>query len=421
MTAYLERLHGTHARSSVQGTASELAHFGRFLARHDPGLSSLAALDRQRHIEPYLTQVAAAVNHRTGQPIAASTAKARIQSVGSFLDAIAEWGWPEAPARRLLFPRDAPKLPHPLPRYLPPDQERALLAALEASPNRLRADALLLMRATGMRIGELTDLELDCVHEVPGSGAWLKIPLGKLLTERMVPIDEETLALIDRITEHRSAGRPLRHPRTGKLADFLLTHQGRRVSADTLRDELRRAAAEAGLDGVVPHQLRHTYATALVNAGCSLQALMALLGHVSAAMSLRYGRLFDATVRNEYQRALTLAKAQLGPVLPGERTQLPLAAITGGNWRDAPLIKARLAGGYCLRTAAQGPCAYANICEHCPNFRSEASFLPVLQLQRADAEALAADATARGWGEEAARHRRLIERLDLLITQANAS
>jgi hypothetical protein len=79
-------------------------------------------------------------------------------------------------------------------------------------------------------------------------------------------------------------------------------------------------------------------------------------------MSLRYGRLFDATIRDEYQRALTLAKAQLGPVLPGDRTQLPLAAVTGGNWRDAPLIKARLAGGYCLRTAAQGPCAYANAC-----------------------------------------------------------
>ena len=157
------------------------------------------------------------------------------------------------------------------------------------------------------------------------------------------------------------------------------------------------------------------------NAGCSLQALMALLGHVSAEMSLRYGQLFDATVRDEYTRALALAKARLGPVLPGERTQLPLAAITGGNWRDAPLIKARLAGGYCLRTAAQGSCAYANICEHCPNFRSEASFLPVLQLQRADAEALAADAAARGWGDEATRHRRLIERLDLLIGQAHAS
>ena len=418
MVAYLERLQGTHARSSVQSTASELAHFGRFLARHDPRLASLALLERQRHIEPYLNEVAEAVNHRTGAPIAASTAKQRIQSVGIFLDAIAEWGWPEAPARRLVFPRDAPRLPHPLPRYLPPDQERALLAALEDSPNRLYADALLLLRATGMRIGELVDLELDCVHEVPGQGAWLKVPLGKLLTERMVPIDEETLKLVDRIVVHRSPGLPLRHPRTGKPADFLLTRQGRRVSADTLREELRRAAGEAGLDGVVPHQLRHTYATALVNAGCSLQALMALLGHVSAEMSLRYGRLFDATVRDEYTRALSLAKARLGPVLPGERTQLP---VIGGNWRDAPLIKARLAGGYCLRTAAQGSCAYANICEHCPNFRSEASFLPVLQLQKADAQALAADAEQRGWRDEAARHRRLIERLDTLITQADAS
>ncbi len=421
MTAYLERLQATLARSTVQGAASELAHFGRFLARHDPGLSSLSLLDRQRHIEPYLNEVAAAVNRRTGHPIAASTAKERIQTVGTFLDAIAEWGWPEAPARRLVFPRDAPRLPHPLPRYLPPDQERALLAALEDSPNRLRADALLLLRATGMRIGELTDLELDCVHEVPGQGAWLKVPLGKLLTERMVPIDEEALEIIDRIVAHRSPGRPLRHPRTGQLADFLLTHQGRRVSADSLREELKSAAAGAGLDGVVPHQLRHTYATALVNAGCSLQALMALLGHVSAEMSLRYGRLFDVTVRDEYTRALALAKAQLGPVLPGNRTELPIAGITGGNWRDAPLIKTRLGGGYCLRAAAQGPCAYANICEHCPNFRSGASFLPVLQLQRADAEALAADAQARGWGEETARHHRLTERLDMLIIQADAS
>ncbi len=44
--------------------------------------------------------------------------------------------------------------------------------------------------------------------------------------------------------------------------------------------ELARAATDAGLDHVTPHQLRHTYATALVNAGVSLQSLMALLGHV---------------------------------------------------------------------------------------------------------------------------------------------
>src|SRR5712691_4633645 len=415
MVAYLERLQGTHARSSVQGTASELAHFGRFLARHDPGLSSLALLDRQRHIEPYLTEVASAVNHRTGQPIAASTAKQRIQSVGSFLDAIAEWGWPEAPARRLVFPRDAPKLPHPLPRYLPPDQERALLAALEASPNRLRADALLLLRATGMRIGHLTDLEVDCVHEVAGQGAWLKVPLGKLKTERMVPLDDETVGLIDRIVVNRSPGRALRHPRTGQLVEFLLTHKGRRVSADTLRDELHRCATEVGVDPVVPHQLRHTYATALVNSGCSLQALMALLGHVSAEMSLRYGRLFDATVRADYERALALAKERLGPVLP-QATPVSIDS----NWRELPLIKACMAGGYCVRTLAQGVCPYTNICEHCPNYRSDSTFLPTLLTQRADAAALVRDAEQRGWGEEAGRQRRLIERLDVVIRQTQA-
>jgi hypothetical protein len=289
------------------------------------------------------------------------------------------------------------------------------VGALETSPHRLRADALLLLRATGLRIGELIDLELDCVHEVPGQGAWLKVPLGKLATERMVPLDEETVALVDRIVAQRSPGRPLRHPRTGGLVDFLLTHQGRRVSADTLRVELHRAAGEAGLDSAVPHQLRHTYATALVNAGCSLQALMALLGHVSAEMSLRYGRLFDVTVRAEYERALAQAKACLGAVLPE-----PTAVTPETDWRAAPLIKARLGGGYCLRSLAQAACPYTNICEHCPNFRSESSLLPVLATQRADTDALAADAAARGWDEEAERHRRLLARLDTLIARAGA-
>jgi len=62
-----------------------------------------------------------------------------------------------------------------------------------------------------------------------------------------------------------------------------------------------------------------------------------------------------------------------------------------------------------------------NICEHCPNFRNDPAFLPILAAQRADAETLAADAAARGWDGEAARHRKLAERLDLLITRTQAS
>ena len=414
LVAYCECAAGTRTRTTMLHIAGRLAHFARFLHGCDPGLSSLAGLDRQRHIEPYLAAVAAARHPHTGAALSASERRSRILTVGRMIDDVIEWGWAEAPPRRLVFPRDVPRLPRPLPRYLPADVDRRLAEALHASPQRLRADSLLLLRATGMRIGELIDLEIDCVHEVPGSGTWLKVPLGKLDTERMVPIDEETLALVDRITENRSPGRPLPHPRTGRPADFLLTHQGRRLSADTLRDELDRAAAQAGLPPVTPHQLRHTYATALVNSGVSLQALMALLGHVSAEMSLRYGRLFDATVRADYEKALNLAKARLGPVL-GECSGPP--PLDDSDWRESPHLKTRLAAGYCVRIPAQGPCSYANICEHCPSLRTDATFLPVLASQRQDAATLAADAATRGWEQEAARHQALVARLDHLMAR----
>src|SRR5262249_39400690 len=194
------------------------------------------------HLDPARAAVAAAPNPRPAAVLSAAERHSRILTVGRMIDDIIEWGWAEAPARRLVFARDVPRLPRALPRYLPAGADRALAAALRASPSPLPAAALLLLRATWMRIRELHHLQLDCVHQVPGAGAWLQVPVGKLDTERMVLIDEDALALVDQITEHRSPGRPLPHPRTGKLADFLLTHQGRRVSADTLRGELHRAA-----------------------------------------------------------------------------------------------------------------------------------------------------------------------------------
>jgi integrase len=424
--AYLERKLGTCRPKTVSSLTTRLAHFGRFLAEHDPDLESLAGLTRQAHIEPYLNSVAHAVSTKTGKAITVADQDRRIRAVDHMLAEITEWGWDDAPPRKLIFRTDHPRRPRPLPRYVPVDADRRLTAALEASTYRLAADALLLARAVGLRIGELLDLELDCVHEIPGHGAWLKVPLGKLDTERMVPLDDETLALIDRITATRSTGQPLPHPRTGRPTQFLFAHHGRRLSQTAVRKELARSAETAGIGHVTPHQLRHTYATALVNAGVSLQALMALLGHVSAEMSLRYAHLFDTTVRAEYERALDLAKGRIGAMpTPTGRSRIP---VTGGgctsgcssddDWRDAPAIKSRLAGGHCLRAPAQGACPYANICEHCPSFRTDTASVAVLAAQRVDTEALIIDAETRGWIDEADRHRRLLTRLDSLIEQS---
>lgn len=419
MIAYLERKRATCRPKTVSSIATRLTHFGVFLADTDPGLTSVARLDRCRHIEPYLTSLVDALDSRTGELITVADRSRRVLAVAGFLADITEWGWPDAPPRKLLFRDDTPKLPRALPRYLPVDVDRRLTEVLSTRPdNVLAAAALRLQRACGLRIGELLDLELDCVHEVPDHGSWLKVPLGKLDTERMIPIDAEILDLIDHIIEQRSPGRAMPHPRYRRPAQFLFTHYGRRLGQQAVRAELSRAAQHAGLDHITPHQLRHTYATALVNAGVSLQALMALLGHASAEMSLRYGRLFDTTVKDEYERALDLAKQQ-ARTPPSGRTSLPLTDITGGrDWKDTPLLKSRMAGGFCLRAPAQGACTYANICEHCPSYRAEPSSLPILAAQRIDAEALARDAAERGWIDEAERHQRLIARLDILINEA---
>lgn len=427
LIAYLERKRATCERKTVSATATRLKHFGIFLTETDPSLTSVRDLDRRRHIEPFLASLVDAVSDKDGTPISIGDRNRRVIAVATFLTDITEWGWDAAPPRRVIFRDDIPKLPQVLPRYLPIDTDRRLTAALIDHPgNPLSARALRLQRACGLRIGELLDLELDCVHEIDGNGAWLKVPLGKLATERMVPLDEETLALVDEIIELRSHGRPFPHPRYRRPAQFLFTSRGRRLTPQAIRHELDHATAAAGLEHVTSHQLRHTYATALVNAGVSLQALMALLGHQSAEMSLRYGRLFDQTVRTEYERALDLAKQNTPSPdpdgsSPAGRTQLPLTVITGGrDWHDTPLLKSRMAGGFCLRAPAQGACSYANICEHCPSYRSEPSSLPILAAQRVDAEALARDAEQRGWIDEADRHHKLIARLDALIADTEA-
>src|SRR5690606_27275526 len=102
------------------------------------------------------------------------------------------------------------------------------------------------------------------------------------------------------------------------------------------------------------------------------------------------------------------ARPTVAPTSPGQND----------DWRTTATIKTALAGGYCLRAPVQGPCAYADLCEHCPAYRTTIEHIPVLTAQRDDAAVLAQDATDRGWDAETERHLRLISRLNTHIEQA---
>lgn len=147
--AYLERLVGTHAPSTRKGIGIYLADFGRTLSTIDPELASLADLDRHRHIEPYLNAVARSRRRHDDQLLSVGDQRNRILAVSRFLADITEWGWPEAPGRKLIFSRDIPRRPRALPRYLPPETDRRLTGALQTSDNRQLAGCA----AAGPRYG----------------------------------------------------------------------------------------------------------------------------------------------------------------------------------------------------------------------------------------------------------------------------
>jgi hypothetical protein len=136
LTAYLTLKKATCTAKTVSSLASRLMHFGRFLTETDPGLDTLAGLDRQRHIEPYLASVAEAPSSKKDAVITPGEQQRRVLAAAGLLTDITAWGWEQAPGCLLIFPGDIPRLPKVLPRYLPVDAGRRLGDALRASPNQ---------------------------------------------------------------------------------------------------------------------------------------------------------------------------------------------------------------------------------------------------------------------------------------------
>jgi integrase len=196
----------------------------------------------------------------------------------------------------------------------------------------LLANTLLLTRLTGMRIGETADLSVDCLRHLSGDDWSLHVPLGKLHNDRLVPADEQVRTIVARLQYLRTL------PGTEGPAPpgFLLPRpKGREDLCNRLRAALGEAAEKAGITAhVVPHQMRHTYATTLLRAGISLPALMKLLGHRTANMTLRYVEI----TQNDLQREFHLARQNPRYLVPLP----PAASIQDTDTVDAPAVVERI-------------------------------------------------------------------------------
>ena len=235
----------------------------------------------------------------------------------------------------LMRREDFPLRAHYLPRPLSLEDDQRLQQELRRTDDLL-CNALLLMRATGLRLGECTHLSLNCLRQV-GPEEWaVLVPLGKLRSERLVPVDPEVQRIVARILALRALAPP---SKLAKSQGLLLPSRGGYFALrDTLRRALAQAAKRAGCSThVMSHRLRHSYATEMLRLGVSLPALMQLLGHKDISMTLRYDQVTQQDLQREFHQArqnaahphrlptLPLLKAVPSADLPGIRQALQAA------------------------------------------------------------------------------------------------
>nr|WP_232291826.1 site-specific tyrosine recombinase XerD [Frankia sp. QA3] len=326
---YLHHLEGERglAQNSVLAYRRDLRRYLNHLSAH--GLCSLDAVG-----EAEVAGFAAALRagDDTHPPLAAASVARMLVAVRSLHRFAADEGDVSEDVSRPVRP---PTPPRKLPKALTVDQVTAVLAAAAGTPQagvagaadraadpapvepteavrRLRASALLeLLYGTGARISEAVGLDVD---ELDLEAAAVRLH-GKGGRDRIVPLGRYATAAL---TDYLRAGRPsLAGPRSG--AAVFLSRRGNRLSRQSAWTVLRTAAAQAGVDGVSPHVLRHSFATHLLDGGADVRVVQELLGHASVSTTQIYTLVTVDRLREVYATSHPRA---LGTDRPG----------AGGGW-----------------------------------------------------------------------------------------
>ncbi|MDX1454292.1 MAG: site-specific tyrosine recombinase XerD [Gammaproteobacteria bacterium] len=191
---------------------------------------------------------------------------------------------------------DMPKLSRPLPKSLSEEEVERLLAAPDiGDPLGLRDRAMLeVLYATGLRVSELTALQLDEVNLRQGV---VRI-MGKGDRERLVPLGEEAMRWLEKFL---AEGRPqiLRRRQTVYLFP---TRRSDHMTRQAFWHIIKRYAEQAGISkSLSPHTLRHAFATHLLNNGADLRVVQMLLGHSDVSTTQIYTHVARERLKELHQ------------------------------------------------------------------------------------------------------------------------
>jgi integrase/recombinase XerD len=196
-----------------------------------------------------------------------------------------------------------PKLASRLPKAITIEQMgRVLDAATGDDLQSLRDRALLeLLYATGARISEAVDLNVDDVLSSDGSSGDIVRLFGKGGKQRMVPLGSFARSAID---AYLVRARPLLSAKGTATPALFLGLRGQRVSRQNAWLIIRARAEKAKLGiEISPHTFRHSFATHLLAGGADVRVVQELLGHSSVATTQIYTLVTADTLRDMYTTA----------------------------------------------------------------------------------------------------------------------
>ena len=286
----------------MQKTSDAIAQFTASLRARHTSANTLKAYSHDlslfaREVPAKLKAIDQAAIHRflQGEGVSAATRRRRAATLNTFYRWLVRQEWlPSNPMERL----ERVKAPSRLPRPLPPEAVAAILAAIPASETRDRA-LFTLLYETGMRVGEALSLQYTDI-DLTQDDEKVRV-LGKGQRERTVLLAAapESLRLLKRHLKASgiTAGSVFRgDPRYG----------GSSLPLDysTLRRAWLWYCQQAGVAATI-HQLRHSRASELIQAGVPLGTIRKLLGHRNIQSTMLYAEVDPLTVKRdllEYQR-----------------------------------------------------------------------------------------------------------------------
>jgi integrase/recombinase XerD len=264
--------------STIKQSGRVILHFLHFLERQKTNIYSLTRQDISNFI---------ACEQERGQKIQSVVNYLRI--VYAFIKYLVDH---DVLADTVMERKIRIKLPKALPRAITPEDQQSLLGAIRS--DRDRALILLLLR-TGMRIGELLEVQIS---DISIAERKILIYLGeKNLQGRAVYYSEDAKQALNKWLKIRPGN---------STSLFPGRSPGRSISYVTAWNVMRNILNRAGLSdkGYSLHSLRHTFATDMVNAGMRLEVLQQLLGHQEIEMTMRYAKITDLTREHEYFKAM---------------------------------------------------------------------------------------------------------------------